>query len=125
MSQSKKNFKDTVILVLFFVVPFFAIVSSYYKYYYTRNYDYIVEAPCDPLNEKCFIRSCDILDDCPPNHYTNYKKYYVKAYDFAKCTNNSCKNECSSELITCRQLKCGDSFGDICIENNPVSTIIE
>ncbi len=103
-------------LTLAFVLLALPVGSSYYKYYYTANYDYLIEAECDASIEKCFSRDCTDPDQCPPNGLSSYKQFYVKAYDFHKCSDNSCKKECNSSIIECIPILCGDSTEDVCSE---------
>ena len=96
---------NTVLTILFFVSFVMAIGASYYKYYYTKNYDYLVEASCNPDFEKCNFRDCDTNpDNCPPNGLSYYKEFYVKAYDFPKCSDNSCLVECTNGTIKCEAI---------------------
>lgn len=90
------------------------ILSNLYKYYITQDYFFLVEANCNPENELCFVRDCTNSDECPPNGLSNYKEYYVKAFDFPKCSDNSCENECESGLIVCTRKICGSSAEDLC-----------
>lgn len=108
---SKRPF--ILIAVALFALP---IGLSFYKYYFLKDYDYLIEAECDVKNEICYSRDCSNQDDCPPNGLSIYKIYYVKAYDFAKCSDNSCENECGSRLIECTPVPCGDSNDDICTQ---------
>ncbi len=101
-------------LILSIVVLILPIGSSFYKYYYTKNYDYLIEARCNPSIEQCFSRDCSIPDECPPNALSDYKQYYVKAYDFLHCSDNSCEKECVEGLIKCTPILCGQSVDDIC-----------
>ncbi len=103
-----------VFLALVFILLVLPIAFSYYKYYYTKDYDYIVEANCDPFIEICFSRDCSLPDECPPNGLSNYKMFIVKGYDFNKCLDNSCEDECSNNLINCTTITCGDSDEDVC-----------
>src|SRR3989344_8765702 len=100
-------FKAWQFWVLAFVILTLPIISSYYKYYYTKDYDYLIEAKCDPSMEKCFFRDC--ADYCPPNGLSNYKEFYVKAFEFSKCSNNSCELECNNGSINCVPIPCGES----------------
>ena len=100
-NNSKIGFNSA--LTFLFVVSFLlAIGASYYKYYYTKDYNYLVEAKCDPISKQCSFRDCENEPDiCPPNNLSYYKGYYVKAYDFPKCSDNSCEIECESGTISC------------------------
>lgn len=101
-------------LILSLIILMVPIGSNFYKYYYTKSYDYLIEAKCDPSKEICFSRDCTNPDDCPPNGLANYKLFYVKAYDFLKCSDNSCEKECNDGLIKCIPVKCGESTDDTC-----------
>ena len=114
MRLSTISFKGLAFTVLVFIVLSFPIISGFYKYYYTKNYDYLVEAKCDPKIEVCFTRDCSNPDDCPPNGLSVYKEFYVKAFDFPKCKDNSCKDECEKGLIKCTPILCGESSEDAC-----------
>lgn len=103
-----------VALVILAIV--FPIGASFYKYYFKKNYDFLIEAKCNPLEEICFTRDCTNPDDCPPNGLSEYKVFLVKAYDFSKCKDNSCEEECNKELIQCVPVLCGDSPEDTCTE---------
>lgn len=104
-----------VVALLAFALP---IVLSFYKYYVSKNYNYIVEAKCDSTNEICYTRDCSNPDDCPPNGLSRYKQYLIKAYDFAQCADNSCEEECNKGKIQCIPIPCGSSVGDEC--SNPL-----
>jgi len=110
-SHFSSAWKLAVLILAFLLLPIF---SNYYKYYVTKNFIYAVEAKCDPLIEVCFMRDCTVSDDCPSNGFSKYKKYYVKASDFSKCSDNSCQKECENGLIQCRLIHCGDSEDDVC-----------
>jgi hypothetical protein len=99
------------ILVLSVVV---VITATAYKFLFVKDYNFVVEAPCDPAVSTCFVRDCSNLDDCPPNGLSDYKVFNVKALDFEKCADNSCLNECLSSQIPCEEIKCGDSEEDSC-----------
>ncbi len=107
MEVEDKNLSLNQGLTILFLITFlFAVGASFYKYYYTKNYDYLVEASCDPSTEKCFHRDCSNADDCPPNGLSYFKEFYVKAYDFPKCTDDSCKTECTEREISCVPISC-------------------
>jgi len=100
-----------LVLTIVLLLP---IASSFYKYYYTKNYNFLIEAECDPAEEKCYLRDCSIVDECPPNGYSSYKQFYVKAFDFLKCKDNSCSTECEEKTISCIDIPCGESAEDTC-----------
>ena len=103
-------------LVDFFVLSFFfAIGVSFYRYYHQKDYDYLVESSCDPIAEHCFSRDCENSADCPPNQLSAYKEYYVKAYDFPRCEDNSCAIACGMNSIKCEAVLCDTEAGDTCL----------
>jgi hypothetical protein len=90
------------------------IAATAYKFLFAKDYDFVLEAPCDPSTNTCFTRDCSNPDDCPPNGLENYRIFNVKASDFGKCADNSCLNECLSGKISCTETKCGESEEDAC-----------
>jgi hypothetical protein len=114
MRNVSRKWVFVVLSIIIFIIP---ASASFYKYYYTKNYDYLVEARCDPLAENCFSRDCTNPDDCPPNGLSIYKKFFVKAFDFAKCSDNSCEKECSNGFIECSPIPCGESEDDVCTQS--------
>lgn len=105
--------KGAKLLVLSFVI-LLPIGSSFYKYYYIKDYTYLVEAKCDPQTEVCFSRDCSVPDGCPPNGLSFYKQFFIQAYDFKKCSENSCESECRKKLLKCTPIPCGESSDDVC-----------
>src|SRR3989344_8722729 len=118
MKEPKKFNVNNVLTILFFITFLAVIGSTWYSYLYTKNFDYLVEAPCDTNNEKCFYRDCENEpDSCPPNGLSNYKQFYIKAYDFPQCSDNSCAQECETGMLVCKPIECNESQGDSCGEN--------
>lgn len=115
MKIKGKILLDRILTLLFFLLLISALGLTFYKFYYLKNYEYLVEAPCDPDSEVCFQRDCETSpDDCPPNGLSDYKQFHVTAKDFFKCSDDSCVMECSSGAIDCEQILCGDSPEDMC-----------
>lgn len=98
-------------LIIIVLAP---IASAFYKYFFTKNYDFIIEAPCNLEIQKCFIRDCTNSEDCPPNKLSSFRKFLIAAKDFRKCKDDSCLKECVSNLITCTEIKCGEGRDDVC-----------
>ncbi len=92
-----------------------AIVSNFYIFVYQKNYDFIVEAECNPEEQVCFIRDCSEEDSCPPNGLERYRIFNLKARDVKKCADNSCLVECVSGIISCTEVFCDEFAGDTCI----------
>ena len=105
---------NKIIFVVFLLLLVATIFRGMYVYYVSKEYYYVVEAFCDSASEKCFERDCSVQDDCPPNGLSIYKKYFIKAHDFATCTDNSCANVCAQTQGICAQIICGADPTDIC-----------
>jgi hypothetical protein len=112
--KSGRGVFNTILTIVFTISLFVAIGANFYKYIYTKQYDFLVEAACDPSIEKCFYRDCEQTNDCPPNNLSVYKKYLLKGKDFPLCSDNSCKQECESGQIQCSLVLCNESAGDVC-----------
>jgi hypothetical protein len=112
--KSKRGVFNTALTVIFSLSLVIAIGSNFYRYIYTKQYTFLVEAPCDATLEKCFHRACETSDDCPPNNLSVYKKYTLSGKDFSQCSDNSCKQECESNQIACSVVLCNESVGDTC-----------
>ncbi len=99
-----------VVLILFLLV----IGESIYTYSIKKDYTFLVEASCNPVEETCFTRNCE-EEYCPPNNLGIYKIYSLQASDFEKCQDNSCALECQNGAIACESLNCNKTAGDGCI----------
>ena len=92
------------------------ILATGYNFLFAQNYDFYVEAPCDPATQTCFERDCSEVDACPPNNLSTYRAFYIKAAQFKKCADNSCLMECTSGAISCEEVVCGDAEEDMCTD---------
>ncbi len=94
--------------LIFVVLSVVAVIfTSFYNFYFKKNYSFMVEASCDSQKEVCFYRDCDTEDaECPPNNLSYYKKYTINAKDFPLCENEDCTNACSTGLIKCEETEC-------------------
>jgi hypothetical protein len=92
------------------------IASNFYFFYFKKNYDFIVESPCDPSKEQCFERDCSNPNDCPANGFFTFKRYSLKASDFKFCENENCIKVCEDKQIECEQIECvpDPEFGESC-----------
>ena len=105
------------------------LLSTGYIFLVRKDYNFYLEAYCNPETTTCFTRDCSEPDSCPPNNLEDYRVFYVKAKDFNKCSDNSCLTECSSGQISCEEVVCGEEPSDECslfvepskIEDIPVS----
>jgi len=101
-----------------------AILVSFYFFYYKKDYNFIVEVPCNTLQETCFQRDCSSLGDCPPNNLSVFKRYSLNANDFKACENEDCTNACEGGEIKCELIKCTENLevGESCSSlKNPVN----
>lgn len=93
-----------------------AIGSSFYFFYYQKDYNFIVETTCDNTKETCFVRDCTNPDDCPPNQLSSFKRYSLNAGDFKMCENEDCTVACETGVIKCAQIECAEDLaaGESC-----------
>lgn len=113
--MSKSTDKVTKILFILISALFLAaIINDFYTFYFQKNYDFTVEASCDPAQQSCFIRNCSANSECPPNGLEVYRVFTLKASDFNKCSDDSCLVECTSGSIRCTEISCGESAEDTC-----------
>jgi hypothetical protein len=104
-----------------------SIGISAYRYWYTENYYYLVEAPCTASDStQCFARSC-VDGECPPNELEAYQVYRLKADLFPLCTDNSCENVCvnSETPGLCSLVPCDGTAGDECVVSGTQETATE
>jgi hypothetical protein len=109
--------KHNIFLSTLIVFVFIAIASSFYLFYFKKDFDFITETKCNPESETCFYRDCTNPDDCPPNNLSYYNQYLVKANDFDICVNEDCTDACTNRLIDCVKLQCTDEDinNEVCI----------
>lgn len=118
--QPKKLFTPfTIINIILFIA---VIANSFYFFYIKKNFNFIIETPCDSSMEQCFERDCTNPDDCPPNGLSEFKKYTLRANDFKYCVNEDCKTVCESGQIKCESVACVEDpeMGESC--SNLIST---
>ena len=109
----KQYFSNREFLKLLMASVAVVIIATGYKFLIKKDYDFVVEAPCNPALTTCFQRDCN-EEECPPNGLENFRVFTLKAYDFPKCSDNSCLQECTSKTISCAETICGESEEDVC-----------
>lgn len=121
--DGKKNWFLWVVVLLCLAV----LVVSFYQFFYNKNYEFIVEVPCDPALEECFARDCSEPDLCPPNNLTEFKRYSLNANDFKSCENEDCAKTCTEGLIECEQLECEEDpeWGEYCVSPDSIENVEE
>jgi hypothetical protein len=93
-----------------------AIATSFYFFYYKKDYNFVVEVSCDPTKEICFQRDCSDPTNCPPNELSDFKRYTLNAGDFKMCENEDCTNACATGTIKCTPVACTENLdaGESC-----------
>lgn len=89
-----------------------ALLFSFYKYFFFKNYNFLVEAPCDVSTNECYVRDCE-EEECPPNELSTYRMFAVSASRFGECTDNSCLNVCLRKGA-CNEMLCSDDEENTC-----------
>lgn len=90
-----------------------AISFTAYIFLVQKNYDFVVEASCDPAESTCYYRDCS-TGECPPNEFEFYRTFIVPASDFEQCADNSCLTECTEETIACEEIICDPEVDEEC-----------
>ena len=93
---------------ILFVSVIFVVGQTLYLQTFSKDYLFFVEASCDPAVNECYVRSCDSIDDCPPNGLTTFRSFQLPASQFKYCSDNSCLNICPSDDYSCEELFCSD-----------------
>ena len=103
-----------LVVIVTMLSVLFVLFTAYTKYIYAQDYNFIIEAPCDPGEMTCFVRDCD--DYCPPNELEVYRAYEIPATDYNLCTDNSCTNICQNvdTMSSCVPILCNLDNGDDC-----------
>lgn len=114
-SPDRVDWVTKTLFILVSALVLATLVANFYTFYFQKNYDFIVEAPCDPTTQTCFVRDCSESSECPPNGLEQYRMFTVNAADFEKCSDDSCLYECVAGVIQCEEIFCDESGGDICI----------
>lgn len=101
------------------------IATSFYFFYFKKDYSFLVESPCDPTKDVCIQRDCTNPDDCPPNQLSVFKRYSLNAGDFKRCENEDCTKACETGVIECELLECVEDleYGETCTSVPDMSNI--
>jgi hypothetical protein len=109
------NISDKTLLTIISVFTLVAICSTAYIFLVQKEYDFVIESPCDPSTDTCFYRDCTV-EECPPNGLEYYRIFSLSARDFATCADSSCLPECSTGAVACVETLCGESEEDVCAQ---------
>jgi hypothetical protein len=114
--EMEEQEKHNIFLYLLLGGIFIAVAASFYFFYFKKDFDFIVEVACDPAKEECIQRDCTNPDDCPPNGYSDFKRYTLNANDFEYCKDEDCKSVCENNEIKCTQIACipDEEMGETC-----------
>lgn len=117
--MTEDNSKHNMFLYVLLLGCLIVVASSLYFFYYKKDYNFIVETSCNPEAETCFYRDCNNPDDCPPNGFSYYNQYKLKASDYKACTDEDCTLACTTRVIDCLKTECTDNDIDDgkCVES--------
>ena len=101
----------TLALIGSFIV--IGLLSSAWIFLVRKDYDFVIESPCDPETQNCYLRDCD-NDGCPVNGYSSYRVFRIDAAAFARCASDSCALACASGQERCEEIACGSDESDAC-----------
>jgi len=102
--------KHNIFLYVLLIGVIISIASSFYFFYFKKDFNFIVETKCNPETETCFYRDCTNPDDCPPNGFSYYNTYTLRARDFKACgVNEDCLEACTTGAISCTKTECTES----------------
>ena len=101
MTENEEGKKHNIFLYSLLAGCLIAIASSFYFFYIKKDFNFIIETKCNPEIEICTYRDCTNPDDCPPNGFSYYNTYTIKANDFKACANEDCSYVCSNNIINC------------------------
>jgi hypothetical protein len=110
----KMDLTNKIFLSVISLSVLVVLCMAAYKFFWLGNYNFIVEAECDPSSKNCFYRDCS-LEECPPNGIESYSMFKVSAADFSMCTDDSCLSECVAGTVSCQEISCDETSGDICL----------
>jgi len=118
-----KNSKHSTPWVFWVLIVSVLIVlgQSMYVNYLKKGYLFFIEAPCNPSTNECYVRSCDVDGDCPPDNLTEYRVFQLPASQFNNCSDNSCLNICPSTSSSCEEIYCSTQ-SDISCEGPDTTT---
>ena len=121
MEDEKEQKSDSLLIKALVICCVISVIVSFYFFYYKKDYNFIVEVPCDTTKETCFERDCSNPDDCPPNGLSDFKRYSLNANDFKLCENEDCTNACETGVIKCELLQCKEDsdVGETCVSSEP------
>jgi hypothetical protein len=109
--EEEKNNRSNIFLFLSLFVLFFAILISFYFFYIKKDFNFVLEFPCNSSEEECFVRDCESEGVCPPNNLSEFKRYIVNGSDFKKCEKEDCLSMCINGEIDCEQISCEEDSG--------------
>ena len=112
--MNNQQFRSRVINTLFLSGFFVAVVASFVRYLYLKEFLIHIEVSCDPTTEICFHRDCE-TDECPPNNLSDYRQFTLSGSVFSECGEiDNCSNRCKADKGSCIEIVCGESENDVC-----------
>lgn len=105
---------EVKVVIVFCILSFFIVaVSALARYVIVQDFTFQVEVPCDPEEQTCYLRDCEI-DYCPPNNLTEYTLYNIRGYEYQACTTGTCILYCAREESQCEEILCDSESGESC-----------
>jgi len=104
--------KKHALIIVFLLTFILAILATFYHFYYTRHYSYLIEGECDPNTQVCYVtRDCPDELECE-NIYST--KYLINAVDYDGCKDGGCEVFCKDNTESCVQVLCEEGGEDQC-----------
>ncbi|HMP85081.1 MAG TPA: hypothetical protein PKE08_00225 [Candidatus Paceibacterota bacterium] len=109
--------KSKILLLILVLSLIYAIGSSYYRFYISKDYQVTVEISCDPETEKCFV-----YEDEETGEVSYYKIINKNASNILICDQDS--ENCSEPICefgesNCEIIECDEGEGiDSCDKIN-------
>lgn len=110
------NRKSKILISVVILLIIASVVATYYRIYIQKNYFILIDAPCDPNQDKCFEYQCVVGVDIgcsenPAEQITYFNYINKKAYDAVTCDSNDkgcslykcSENEKGCEVIFCAE----------------------
>jgi hypothetical protein len=103
--------RDTSLVLLLGLAIVSAMLFSFYKFYYLKDFTLHIMAPCDSEKESCFMRDCEDSDvRCEGQAAISYKIVVKNARNASKCLASEACSPISCELNErdCEVFFCSD-----------------
>lgn len=106
MNEERKN---KIFWAVFILLIFFVVANTYVRIFLQKDYMLLMEVPCDPDLESCFVHTpADLCEDSVDQNclQNTESEYYKIIHKKAATVPNYCEQ--NSESL-CAELLCSDS----------------